>query len=117
MQEKWRGVLHHVQDVHEWYMGECDHSALTEPHTNQQGAVMESFRSGDADFSLFRSIIVDQRWMKSLKYYANFRYRCLKVLITVDIILHNFIMPRHIGMLESFHNTLLAYCPKRCAFG
>ena len=114
MQEKWRGVLHHVQDVHEWYMGECNHSAL---HTNQQGAVMESFRSGDADFSLFRSIIVDQRWMKSLKYYANFRYRCLKVLITVDIILHNFIMPRHIGMLESFHNTLLAYCPKRCAFG
>jgi len=26
-------------------------------------------------------------------------------------------MLRHAGMLESFDNTLLAYCPKRYAFG
>ncbi|XP_065893464.1 uncharacterized protein [Dysidea avara] len=92
---KGRGVLHHVQDVHEWYQGECDHSALTEPRTNQQGAELENFKSTNADFRLIQSIIIDQHWMKSLKYYDNFR---------------------HTGMLESFHNTLLAYSPKRCAF-
>ena len=65
--------------------GECNHSALTEPHTNQQGAVMESFRSTDADFRLFWSIVVDQRWIKSLKY-ANFRYRSKS---TVYFLLHD----------------------------
>ena len=109
---KGRGVLHHVQDVHEWYQGECDHSALTEPRTNQQGAELENFKSTNADFRLIQSIIIDQHWMKSLKYYDNFR--CLVISSVIIFLLY--IHFRHTGMLESFHNTLLAYSPKRCAF-
>ena len=74
-QDKWQGVLYHVQGIREWYQGECDHSESTEPCTNQQGAKPENFNPIDADFKLFRSIIIDKRWMKSLQYYAYFRYR------------------------------------------
>ena len=36
-QNKLRGVLHHICDKHEWYQGECEKDALTEPPTNTYG--------------------------------------------------------------------------------
>ena len=73
-QNKWRGVLHHVCDKHEWYQGECDHDVLTEPPTNTYGMEIPYFVRGDSDFKLLQKILTDKRWMFSLKYFTQFRY-------------------------------------------
>ena len=110
-QEKWRGVLHHVCNRHEWYQGECEHDALTEPPTNQYGIEIPYFERGHSDFKLLQKILTEKRWMTSLKYFTKFRYVCY---VTIDGCTT---FSRHTGMLENFHNTLLCYCPKRNAFG
>ena len=71
-QEKWRGVLHHVCNVHEWYEGQCEHDALTEPPTNIHGVQIPFFARGDSDFQLLQKILTDKRWMMSLKYFTRF---------------------------------------------
>ena len=73
-QERWRGVLHHVCNVHEWYGGECEHDALTEPPTNIHGVLINYFTRGESDYALLQKIVTDKTWMKSLKYFTRFRY-------------------------------------------
>jgi len=84
-QEKWRGVLHHVCDVHEWYQGECQHDALTEPPSNSHGVAIPYFAQEDADFRLLQKILTDKRWMVSLKYFTRFRYIIFLVLHQYEI--------------------------------
>ena len=96
-QDKWRGVLHHVCDKNEWYQGECEHDALTEPPTNTYGIEIPYFVRGDSDFKLLQKILTDKKRMFSLKYFT--RFRCW-----------------HTSTLENFHNTMLLYCSKRNTF-
>lgn len=56
-----------------------------------------------------RKIVLDPRWIQSLRYYIRFRF------VTFTLLHHNDNF-RHTGMLESFHSLLLSYCPKRVAF-
>lgn len=83
IQEKWRGVLHHVCNQHEWYQGECEHDALTEPPTNNNGIEISYFVRGDSDFRLLQKILTNKKWMTSLKYFTRFRYVVMLLLMYV----------------------------------
>ncbi|XP_053407903.1 uncharacterized protein LOC123549788 [Mercenaria mercenaria] len=87
----WRGILHHVVNVHQWGLGDgagqaqCQHGDLddhVEPKWLEPGS--------DAHHSLTR-VILDTGLLHSLKHYVNFR---------------------HTGELENFHDALLMYCAK-----
>jgi len=67
-QEKWRGVLHHVCDIHEWYQDEGD--ALTKPPSNSHGVAIPYFAREDADFRLLQKILTDKIWTVSLQYFT-----------------------------------------------
>ena len=67
-------MLHHVCDVHEWYQGECEHDVLTEPPTiSTSGVEISYFKQGTPDFRLLQNILMDKRWLTSLKYFTRFR--------------------------------------------
>ena len=67
-------MLHHVSGEHEWATGRCDHDKLTEPPTNQDGKTIQYFRKEDAAFQSLQKIVLDQRWLQTLKYYTMSRY-------------------------------------------
>lgn len=104
-------MLHHVVNEHQWIGGECEHTELTTFPTDESGEEIPYFTKIEPAFAALQKIALDKRWMKSLKYYTNFWWvplLCVYINITTRI--------RHMGMLESFHNVVLAYVTKRAAF-
>ncbi|KAI0243159.1 hypothetical protein LSAT2_002718 [Lamellibrachia satsuma] len=91
---RWRGILHHVTNSHAWLTSEgdapahCEHEPLTA--TDKRWFVPDS----PAHVTL-RCVVLNKRFMNTLKYYVNFR---------------------HTGALEAFHNHILMYAAKRFAF-
>ena len=90
MQEKWLGLLHHVQNEHEWIFGRykcnalinltvvlvferCEHDVLTSPPTDADGKVLEYFSKNEKPFRVLRKLIMDDKWLQSMKYYTKFR--------------------------------------------
>ena len=65
-------MLHHVCNEHEWTTGECQHGTLSDPPT-AEGRPMPYFNTDDADFEVLQKIILDERWMKSLRFYVRSR--------------------------------------------
>jgi hypothetical protein len=95
LKRKWEGVLHHVCGEHDWIMDSCEHDALEEPCRDRYGNTLEYFSKGDSAHTTLQDVVLNTRWMRSLKYYTKFR---------------------HTGSLEMFHSILLMYAPKRIAF-
>ena len=85
-QERWRGVLHHVCNLHHWYGGECEHDTLPEPPT-VNGVQVDYFVRGDAHYVLLQKLLMDKTWMKSLKYFTQFR--CNNLLICVQCLINS----------------------------
>ena len=52
---------------------------------------------------------MDQQWLKSLKYYVKFWSVSYCFIYYMVLLLYY----SHTGRLESFHNVLLVYAPKR----
>ena len=73
MQVKWLGLLYHVTNEHEWLSGQCDHEQLTGPPTDGKGNVIEYFRIDESALQALRRLMTDKQWMKSMKFYVNFR--------------------------------------------
>jgi len=75
LQARWRGVLHHVVDVHEWCLGDnaiaaaCEHEPLNEPDGGKKW-----LEAGDASHASLTKIAMDTRLHRSLRFYVNFRY-------------------------------------------
>ncbi|CAB4019001.1 Hypothetical predicted protein, partial [Paramuricea clavata] len=94
--DKWVGILHHVVDEHEWVLeegindGKCGHDTLNEEDRNKPWLKKES-----PPHKALTKIVLDTRFLNTLGYYTNFR---------------------HTGFLESFHNHILMYAPKRHAY-
>ena len=61
---KWIG-LHHISGEHEWETGESDHEEI-ESH-------VPYFEKNRKDFEAVQKIVLDKKWMESLKYYIWFQ--------------------------------------------
>ncbi|XP_041457676.1 uncharacterized protein LOC121409949 [Lytechinus variegatus] len=89
------GMLHHIVDEHEWLFTTDDRPGMC-----QHGELMEEretawLKPGSTPHVKLYDILHDKRFMKTLKYYTDFR---------------------HTGSLEAFHSTLLMYATKRSFF-
>ncbi|XP_028392995.1 uncharacterized protein LOC114517456 [Dendronephthya gigantea] len=96
LKDKWIGILHHVVDEHAWVLeegvngGKCEHDPLNESERKKPWLKKES-----SAHKALAKIILDTRFLNTLVYYVNFRLT---------------------GFLESFHNVILMYAPKRHAY-
>ena len=91
------------------------HEELTDLQTDQDGKELEYFSKAEPAFRALQKLILDKRWMKSLKFYVNFR----SVFVILESCMYNYVyvyFTRHTGMLESFNSLLLAYSLKHAAF-
>lgn len=70
----WLSLLHHIQDQHVWDIGRCVHDELTEKPTDDKGKQLEYFGPLESVTEKLKTIILDEKWLKSLQYYINFRY-------------------------------------------
>ena len=82
----WNSILHHVIGEHEWADGQCMHGPLMQQKTY--------FEKDSTAMCELRKIVMDPKWLRTLSFYRLFR---------------------HTGILESYHNTRLAYNTKRIA--
>eukprot|EP00057_Strongylocentrotus_purpuratus_P021998 XP_011676472.1 PREDICTED: uncharacterized protein LOC105444208 [Strongylocentrotus purpuratus] len=92
---KWRGLVHHVTNVHDWSITgglggvpHCEHGPLEERE--------EWLVSGTKAHDALGKIVLDKRLLNTLVKFVNFR---------------------HTGELESLHSHILMYCSKRFSFG
>ena len=83
----WTSILFHVQDVHVWAAGQCQHGPLLQQKKwiDPESSAMEALKI----------IVTSKKWLKTFPFYKMFR---------------------HTGVLESYHNMRLSYIPKRIAF-
>ncbi|XP_069135269.1 uncharacterized protein [Argopecten irradians] len=95
---RWRGILHHVTNTHEWELGdgsgpaECEHAPLPDPGPDVETKWLDP--ESDAHHAL-EKFVFDTRLLHTLQYYVNFR---------------------HTGELENFHENILMYAAKRFAY-
>ena len=74
LQHKWVSLLHHVQDDHDGSWGRCDHDIpLAEQPTDRHGDILPWFSSDETAMEVLRKVVMDKRWLESLKYYVHFR--------------------------------------------
>ena len=68
--------------------GACEHEPLSEPPTDVNGVVLEYFSREEPAFRALQKLIMDQNWLKSLKYYTRFRYivKTVIVMLTIDVV-------------------------------
>ena len=103
-------LLHHVQDQHVWDIGSCVHDELTDVPRDDKGKPLEYFGPLEPVTEKLKTIVMDEKWLQSLHYYVNFRYTTNRN-ESLFTCIH-----RHTGALESLHNLMLMYCPKRVQF-
>jgi len=70
---KWISILHHVQSEHVWLGGECEHEALVGPPTDKDGNEIPYFTRDEQALNALCKLVMDKRWLDSLKYYTKFR--------------------------------------------
>ena len=70
---KWSSLLHHVLDEHQWIDGQCEHDVLTGPPTDGDGRQLQYFRRYEPSFRALQKLVMDQKWLESMKYYTKFR--------------------------------------------
>ena len=138
LQNKWLSLLHHVQNDHNGSWGQCDHDLpLVDPPMNRHGDTLPWFTPDEPAMEALRKVVMERRWLESLKYYVNFRYmhvwlwmctlpcvyqhnlkKTLLYLVLAKFMLFNALwaLYRHTGALEAFHNLVLKYNPKRMHF-
>jgi len=93
-QAKWRGLLYHVVNTHEWALGDgvsdarCGHGDLAEGHK-------EWLEPGEDAHKALTRLVLDTRFLHTLSRYVNFR---------------------HTGDLETLHAHILMYAAKRFAY-
>ena len=51
----------------------CEHDALTNPSTDGDGKELEYFYKHEKPFKVLRKLIMDDKWLQSMKYYTKFR--------------------------------------------
>jgi len=72
-QVKWAALLHPVIDEHSWLDGQCEHDDLIGPPTDGDGRVLQYFRRNEPSFRVLQTLIMDPKWLETMKYYVKFR--------------------------------------------
>lgn len=73
LQARWRGVLHHVTNVHQWALGDgggpaaCEHGPLPDEPDKQW------LEAGSPPHDRLRKVLLDKRLLKNSTYYLHFR--------------------------------------------
>ena len=66
-----------MQDEHIWITGQCDHvteeDVVLEPPTDCDGKPLQYFSKTEADTEALKKIVLEPKWIKSLKYYIHFQ--------------------------------------------
>jgi len=52
--------MYHVQDIHSWATGECEHDTLTDGPTDPDGRPLEYFSCHKPAFRALQKITMDQ---------------------------------------------------------
>ena len=65
---KWSTLLHHVLDEHQWLDGQCEHDELTGPPTDGDGRQIQYFHPCESSFRALQKLVMDKRWLESMKY-------------------------------------------------
>ena len=89
----------------------CNHEPLEEPSTDIDGNKLQYFSRYELAFKGLQKLVMDQQWLKSMKYYIKFWSVLYRFVYYVALLFY-----RHSGRLEFFHDVLLAYAPKHSAF-
>lgn len=71
---KWASLMYHVQNIHVWATGACEHGPLTDGPRDPDGRQLKYFSRYEPAFHTLQKIVMDQQWLKSLKFYTRFRY-------------------------------------------
>ncbi|XP_014666172.1 PREDICTED: uncharacterized protein LOC106808111 [Priapulus caudatus] len=76
LQGLWKGVLHHVRGVHEWYVGDggpgcCLHEEMPD---NQPTGNKEWMTTDSPAFVAMRKVVLDPYLIRTLPHYINFRW-------------------------------------------
>ena len=51
----------------------CDHEPLVGPSTDADGNELQYFSQYEPAFKGLQKLVMDQQWLKSMKYYVKFR--------------------------------------------
>lgn len=91
------------------------------PPKNRRGEPLPWFTLHEPATEALRKVVMDQKWLGSMCYYVTFRlvWQCSVVeslLYCIHSVLLCIMYYRHTGYLESFHNLVLMYNPKRVVF-
>ena len=64
-----------MQGDHEGSWGQCDHNVpMVELPTNRHGEVLPWFTPDEPAMEALRTVVMDKRWLGTMKFYVNFRY-------------------------------------------
>ena len=70
---KWSSLMYHLQNVHTWATGACEHGPLTDDPRDPDGRQLEYLSRYEPGFRALQKIVMDKQWLKSLKFYTRFR--------------------------------------------
>ena len=70
---KWASLMYHVQNIHTWATGTCEHGPLADNPTDPDGRQLEYLSCNELAFRAQQKIVMDKQWLKSLKFYTRFR--------------------------------------------
>ena len=73
LQTKWIRILHHICNEHTWSTGQCEHDELTELPKGRDGAIIPYLEKTEPAFQALQKIVLDVKWLQSLKFYVRFR--------------------------------------------
>ena len=95
LEEKYFSLLNHIVDVHEWDDGSklssCSHENLSEKERNDKLWLEKESES----YQILKKLITDPKLVRDIRQLRHFV---------------------HTSALESFHNVILKYAPKRLFF-
>lgn len=96
-------ILHHVQDEHVWLGGRCEHEPLTGPPTDRDGNEIPYFQKSEQALHALRKLVMDKRWLESMKYYTKFRL----VNAIIHLIYNTYFLV--LGILECWKPSIVLY--------
>ena len=90
----------------------CDHEPLAGPSTDPDGKELQYFSRYEPAFKGLQKLVMDQQWLKSMKYYVKFWSVYIALSSNMVLLFSN----SHTGRLESLHNCCLGVCTKTISF-
>ena len=66
----------------------CEHDLLTNPPTDADGKELEYYSKNEKSFKVLRKLIMDDKWLQSMKYYTKFRFVKIYIILLEHVNVH-----------------------------